>query len=161
MSENKVYVTRTTLELVFGQANIKRWADLDGDRDEEKIANRINYAIQSASAYIETILRGRNYTSVTVDDSIKRLITQMAALNLYDAREIIDGDPTADKMSIVRQQVEEYLGKIRRGEIILKGERTNAVPVVVPCEDISKNSRMSQRPFFCSQDDPFYGRFHP
>lgn len=161
MSDSRVYITRETLELIFGQANIQRWADLDGDRNDDKIRNRINFAIQTASAYIETILRGRNYTSVTVDDSVKRLIAQIAALHLYDAREIIDGDPAADRMSVVRQQVDEYLGKIRRGEITLKGERTKATPAVVPYEDVSKDSRMSQRPFFCSQNDPFYGRFHP
>ncbi|MBQ2622303.1 MAG: DUF1320 family protein [Thermoguttaceae bacterium] len=160
MSEERIYVNRDMLELIFGKANINRWADLDGDDDAFKIQQRINFAIQTASSYIETVLRGRNYHNVIIDSSIRRLIAQIAALHLYDAREMIDGDSAADKMSMVRTQVDEYLGKIRRGEIILKGERTQAAPTVVPYED-SSNSKNSQRPFFCSQDDPFYGRFHP
>ena len=156
-----VYLDRDTLELIFGKANIKRWADLDGDGDEAKITDRIKYAIQSASDFIETILRGKNYDLVDVDDSIKRLIAQIAALNLYDAREIIDGDPTSDKLSIVRQQVDEYIGKIRRGEITLKGKRTTSTPKVVPYDDEFKDSILAQRPFFCTQTNPFYGRFHP
>ena len=156
-----VYLDRDTLELIFGKANIARWADLDGDRDEAKMSERIKYAIQSASDFIETILRGRNYDLVDVDDSIKRLIAQIAALNLYDARELIDGDPTSDKMSITRQQVDEYIGKIRRGEITLKGKRTNSIPAVVPYPNVNKDSILAQRPFFCTQENPFYGRFHP
>lgn len=160
MSEERIYVNREMLELIFGKANINRWADLDGDEDAFKIQQRIQFAIQTASSYIETILRGRNYQHVVIDSSIRRLIAQLAALHLYDAREMIDGDNAPDKMSMVRTQVDEYIGKIRRGEIILKGERTQSAPTVVPYEG-SSGDKNSQRPFFCTQDDPFYGRFHP
>ena len=156
----KAYITRDILEVVFGSANINRWADLDGDGNAEKITERVNFAIFTASSYIDTILRGHNYNAVEIDPNIKRLIAQIAGLHLYDAREIIDGDPTSDKMSVVRQQVEDMVGKIRRGEITLKGERTKSVPSVVGYSG-NGNQNISQRPFFCSQDDPFYGRFHP
>jgi hypothetical protein len=155
----KAYITRDVLEVVFGTANIARWADLDGDGNAEKIAERVNFAILTASSYVDTILRGHNYNSVEIDPNIKRLIAQIAGLHLYDAREIIDGDPTSDKLSVVRQQVEDMVGKIRRGEIILRGDRTKSVPAVVPYS--GQGQEPSQRPFFCSQDDPFYGRFHP
>lgn len=155
----KAYITRETLELVFGKANIERWADLDGDKDTDKIRKRVNFAIYTASSYIDTILRGHNYNAVEIDPNIKRLIAQIAGLHLYDAREIIDGDPTSDKMSVVRQQVDDMLGKIRRGEITLRGDKTKSVPAVVPYTN--NNQNQTQRPFFCTPDDPFYGRFHP
>ena len=56
----KAYITRDVLEVVFGTANIARWADLDGDGNAEKIAERVNFAILTASSYVDTILRGHN-----------------------------------------------------------------------------------------------------
>lgn len=148
-----IYITRSDLELVFGIENIKRWADLDGDGDSSKITARIAYAINAACANFDDVMRGHQYTELTINATLKDLVARMAAIKLYDAREMIDGDPTSDKMSIVRQYVNDTLSKIRKGEITLEGTRATATPSVVPMDTKNNNGTVP--------NSPFYGVFAP
>ena len=143
------YATRKDLELVFGSDNIMRWADLEGDRDTESIAMRIEYAIATASAELEDVLRGRRYKfPLTVSPTIRDLVVRMAALRLYDARGIIDGDPAADKLSVIRLSVDKTLGRIRRGEINLLGEMATSHP------SVTEENANTKKPLF-PEPNPF------
>ena len=125
------YIDRNDIEIVFGEQNVARWADLDGDSDWRKINARIQYAIETASSELEDVLRGRRYVfPLTPSKTLKDLVARMAALKLYDGREIIDGDPTSDKLSLVRSGVEVMLGRLRHGEITLEGATTTSIPEV-------------------------------
>lgn len=148
-----IYITRSDIENIFGTLNVIRWADLDGDDDATKIGNRISYAIATACANFDDVIRGHQYANVIVNATLIDLVARMAALRLYDGREIIDGDPTTDKLSLVRQDVESRLYKIRRGEITIEGERATAIPQVVPVDELASGSH---RP-----ESPFYGLFKP
>lgn len=136
-----VYATRQDVVLVFGADNVTRWADLDGDRDPVSIESRISYALQTASAELDDVLRGRRYKfPITVSPTVRDLVVRMTALRLYDARGIIDGDPTADKMSVVRATVDKMLGRIRRGEVNLLGESAVSYPTIGADEATPKKS---------------------
>ena len=149
------YATRKDLELVFGADSVKQWVNLEGDNDVETISERIQYALDTASAELEDILRGRRYKfPLTMSKTLRDLVVRMAALRLYDARGIIDGDPSADKLSVVRANVDKTLARIRRGEITLQGDVTTSIPSVT--ED--NNPHIDIPPFFrphCDFPDPF------
>ena len=149
-----IYTTRSNLETVFGKQNILRWADLDNDGNAAEISSRITYACETASSNFEDILRQRRYTfPITMSKSVIDLVTKMATLLLYDAREIIDGNSGTDALSLVRQKVEEKLGKIRRGEIILEGGQTKNVPAVIQDEELN---RINHYPDPFDHSDPFH-----
>ena len=52
------YCTRDDIEALFDAESVKKWADLDGSGDADKIAARIAMAIEWQSAYIDDRLRG-------------------------------------------------------------------------------------------------------
>lgn len=150
------YIDKNDIEIIFGEQNVARWADLDGDGDWSKISARVQYAIETASSELEDILRGRRYVfPLTPSKTLKDLVARMAALKLYDGREIIDGDPSSDKLSLVRSGVEVMLGRLRHGEITLEGETTTSIPEVhQPQETDSDRNDRNVHPF-----RPFYRYF--
>lgn len=151
-----IYATRQNLETIFGKQNILRWADLDGENNAQDISERIQYACETASSNFEDILRQRRYLfPITVSRTVIDLVSRMAALLLYDGREMIDGNGGTDALSLVRQKVEEKLGKIRRGEIILEGIQTKCSPAVIPDKHLS---RLDERTDFSDPFRPFKPR---
>lgn len=150
-----IYATRNDLEIVFGADNVKQWANLEGDNDYARIGERILYALETASTELEDILRGRRYTfPLTHSKTLRDLVVRMAALRLYDARGVIDGDPQADKLSVVRAGVDKTLSRIRRGEITLQGDITTSIPTITE----NNTPPVDVPPFFrphCDFPDPF------
>lgn len=126
------YTNRSTLELIFGVQNITRWADLDGDADSAKIADRTAYCCQLASAEIEDVLRERRYRfPLTPSATLTDLVAKMAGLHLHDSRGVIDNETETDTVSKIRKEVETKLRQIRAGEIYLPGGRNSNAPGVV------------------------------
>ena len=129
-----IYCNRADIELVFGAINISKWADLDNNEDADTIQARIENACETASAEIEDIFRNRQYSfPLTQSPTLKNLVVRLAGLKLHDARGIIDGDST-DSLSLIRQEWEKTVARIRLGEMILPGNRTSNTPKVVPAE---------------------------
>ena len=137
-----MYTDKTTLELVFGTQNIKRWADLDGDENLEKINARVAYVCEVASAELEAIFRQKRYELPLPETFVvKDLATRLAGLKLHDARKVIDGDSTPDTLSLVRQEVQNTIEKIRLGELILGDVQVTVVPAVVKDVEEKKNTQ--------------------
>lgn len=148
-----ISIDRARLELTFGVENIKQWSDLDGTNDDTIMNARISNAIEAAIANFNDAIRGYQYRSISVTASVVDLVTRMAGVKLHDSRAVIDEDPTKDNMSSVRQFIDVTLGKIRRGEIILEGERFSSTPSVVKATTTTIGVSLP--------DLPFYGPFPP
>lgn len=137
-----MYTDKTALELVFGTQNIKRWADLDGDENLEKINARVAYACEVAESELEAIFRQKRYVLPLPETFVvKDLATKLAGLKLHDARKIIDSDSTPDTLSLVRQEVQNTIEKIRLGELILGDIHATTIPVVVKDVEEKKNTQ--------------------
>lgn len=93
------YCDRADVEDVYGVENVKQLADLDGDEDTTKIANRIARAIAVADARIDDVARVSGYGvslkngSAAVPTTIENLSAVLAGVWLYEARGCKDVEP--------------------------------------------------------------------
>lgn len=116
------YCADTDLYLVYGEGNIRKWADADNDKDDDKIAARIDWAIAKADAYIDDRLR-RKWHDLPFDPvptTIKELSAQLAGINLFRSpRGLVDGDDSNATMSEMREECDTIIGNILGGVIKL------------------------------------------
>jgi hypothetical protein len=136
------YPTRGDVEAVFGVENVKKWADLDDDQDEIKIAARILWARQEASDEIDDRIRCGPYV-VPFESPYPRQVVRrsaiLAGVILYDSRGATDmdvNDEPMHRLSPMRKQVEKWLSQILAGRVKFSGvSRATEIPKVVCYED--------------------------
>lgn len=116
------YSADTDLFLTYGEGNIRKWADADNDRDDNKIAARIEWAIAKADAYIDDRLR-RKWHELPFDPvpiTIKELSAQMAGIILFKSpRGLVDGDDVNAAMTDSREECETTIVNILAGVLKL------------------------------------------
>lgn len=140
------WTSRSQLEAQFGLTNIEQWADLENEGSEENIAGRISWAIAEAQSDAELLL----YTSpVDVDaqrsalssnSMLRRAVTIMAAVKLYESRGIVDYEPDGDgkhRLSQADKSAKTFFKKVQAGQIRLAAQSDTAstVIVIVPNSD--------------------------
>jgi len=115
------YCIVSDVEMLFGETNVDKWADLDNDEDALKIAARIEWAIEEADNRIDTRMRGALYTIPFADPAprtIETLSARLAGIALYDGRGITDQEMD-DRMAAHRKLVETTFGELISGKIRL------------------------------------------
>lgn len=124
---------------VFGELNVKDWADLDRDSNATSIANRITSAIEEADAIIDDTLRGGHYVVpfTTTPATVKWLSAKLAGVALHDSRGHIESDAgrMLDPLAFHRKHAKEMLAKIKAGIIRLDATTRSKAPAVVTDED--------------------------
>lgn len=115
------YSTLEKLELMFGRANIQRWADLDGDRNAVAIAERVTERLLESEEYInERMVQGRYTVPFSpVPRRIVVMTTLFAGVLLYDGRQIAGSREMRDEVVRHRKEFTKYLREILRGQLKL------------------------------------------
>lgn len=124
-----MYCTREDIEDNFGIINVEKWADLDNDADQTKIAARIDHAIYIASAQIDGALRKTFYVvplepnGSYLDPVIVDICAIFAGVYLYEARGVSDFDPDSGqivhRLKYNKQYAQDTLQKILLGPLSL------------------------------------------
>jgi len=115
------YCVRADIEQMFGPVNVTKWADLDNDRDADKIAARIAAMIDDASNEIDDRLRGGSYEIPfgTAPKTVQLLAARLAGVLLYEARGVEDFESETGKpyhrLQWHRDRVDRVLSQIRSG----------------------------------------------
>lgn len=135
-----MYCTEEDLYDLFGQVNVSKWADLDNDKDAEKISARVTRAMEWAESEIESLLRKNIYeipianSQGEVPQDIKHIAASLSAVHLYENRGIQDFNPetgqSIHRMKYVRDRAMKMLRQILAGQRIL--DAVTVVNSVVP-----------------------------
>jgi len=123
------YCVRADIEALFGEDNVRAWADLNGNQDVTEIEDRITEAIADASDDVDEVMRGGPYsiplvdiTTLTTPRGIKKITATLAGVWLYNKRGIEDFDQEegtakhklAYNEDEARSQLAEYRASVRR-----------------------------------------------
>ena len=87
------YANRSDIELLYGTSNVTKWADVDNNGVLDDITNRICWALQNATADIDSRLLGGPYKikfATPYPIIIITLCARLAGIMLYDSRGITD-----------------------------------------------------------------------
>lgn len=128
------YSGRGDVEILFGKANVEKWADVDNENSTAFIANRIAWANHQAWAYINARLEGGIY-SVPFEPPFPPIIVEMSARHagvlLYDSRGLEDTETTDHLYTNHRDRVAEMLTQILAGQLKLNLPTREHAPKVV------------------------------
>jgi phage gp36-like protein len=86
------YCTRSDIEMIFGAKNVALWADLDATEDATDIDNRIQAAINVATAEVDSILSSGPFrlpiadSPTTTPTLIREVTATLAGVYLYEGR---------------------------------------------------------------------------
>ncbi len=114
-TSNVVYCTRQNVEDIYGPDNVIKWADLDNDRDSNKIEDRIVCIIDKATEEIECRLRDGPYKIPFIapfDKVITDICARLTGVMLYELRGIQDSDSKNDDLLWHRKQVDQVIDGI-------------------------------------------------
>lgn len=126
------YCNRRAVEMLFGASNVLQWADLDNDRDADKILARIDWACRRATGRINARLRGGPYPvpfDLPAPEEIQDAAARLAGVELYDLRGSQDSeeeDTTDWRISSHRKAAERTLDMILDGRLELEIAKSGA-----------------------------------
>lgn len=132
------YTDRDKIELVFGSIALDKWCDLDGDKQSNKIENRVDWASELATEYLNgRFARGRYTIPFTaVPKTIIHLATLLAGILLHDGRAMAGTDKGRDEVSRQRKMFHSMLRQVGNGQLKLlhptTGEELELTCEVVP-----------------------------
>lgn len=105
------YSSREDIELIFGQKNVAKWADLNNTGADDDIDERCCWALHAAYNFLNDRLRG-GVLVVPFESPFPRRIVEMSAryagVLLYESRGVTDNDDGKHELMLHRKQVEQY-----------------------------------------------------
>ena len=118
-----------TLEIIFGKANIRKWADLDNSKNlsDPAITERVEWALDWAYDHLKWQMAGSPelpVSSKVIDDVAARL----AGIRLYEMRGISDEDASTSPIAHHRKFVSNWINAYKSGAV---NSDTPAGPFVV------------------------------
>lgn len=125
------YCTRQDVELVFGQSNVAKWADVDNESDLTFIEDRITTMIALAHEQTNDALRQGGYT-VPVEAprpaSLTYNVAALAGVLLYEARGAADSenDNGVHRLTPFRNRWEKYIKQLLSQQIRIDATRQNS-----------------------------------
>ena len=137
------YCEDEDLYLAFGEANVRKWGDVDNTDSAESIDARLLWARESATEWIDDRLRNGPYeipftagSGEELPRSIVRMTAYLTGSILYEARGLIDmGDDKENSLRWAEKKVESWCRDIIARRIRLDLELvTTDYPFVVEDE---------------------------
>lgn len=141
------YTNVLNLYSLYGKVNIRKWADLDGDKNNDDIDNRIDARLVDAEDYVNSRLIQGKYDAPftgTAPKIVTYITTLYAGILLYESSRVAAGSKSMrEEVSRQRQQFNMYMKQILSGQLllanVLSGEalETNSAthPIVVEDEE--------------------------
>lgn len=149
------YPTKATVELVHGANNIARWASLDNDKNRSNIEDRVNWAAEIATEYVNgRLILGRyNLPFAATPKMIIFLSSMLAGILLYDGRLTVAGS-SRDEVYHKRKEFYRILRQILSGQLKLLHPTTGEI-IESDCETAPLT--LSSTTYLCV--DLIYQRF--
>lgn len=130
------YSDSNDVKMLYGENNVIKWADLDGNCSNAFIMNRIAWANAQAYTYINARLRGGVYKIPFEDPyplEIVELSARWAGVLLYESRGLADAAENTNHMLVThKNRVIRELNEIRAGLLRIGAtEIGSSIPQVV------------------------------
>jgi hypothetical protein len=137
VDSGEYYCTRSDLELIFGVANIGKWADLDNANNSTFIANRITTMIALAHEMTNDALRAGAYVvpiASPVPYAVSYHTACLAGVLLYESRGEVDSEDENGnhRLTPFRRRWDAFIKKLLGQGIVIdapKVSRTSAPAV--------------------------------
>lgn len=147
------YCAKSDVELAFGSANVRKWADLENTGLQATIDARIEWAIANADSELDAKLAGSRYQFPLDDDSdlppiLVRMSSYLAGVLLYESRGVTDRGERGEAQHALmwhRKRVDEFIQDVwgKRVDLLDVTLRNGAVtpidegPVAIVFDDPS------------------------
>ena len=111
LTEVAMTVTFDDVYRIFGQVNVRQWADLDEEEVDADIDDRISTAIADATQELLDELRGHfDLDQVLESRTLRKMIARAAGLDLYERRGYEDDNTAMDThRKVLLRQLERLL----------------------------------------------------
>lgn len=131
VSSGAYYCTRTDVELVFGQTNVLKWADLDNSGNSSFITNRITTMIALAHEQTNDALRAGGYNVpilAPIPTTLAYQVASLAGVLLYESRGAIDSESEdgTHRLTPFRKRWSGFIKDVLGQRIQLSAKRSNA-----------------------------------
>ncbi len=141
-----MYATAADLYITFGKQNVTKWADVNNNNVPDEIDDRIEWALEQASAELDARLKnsplqfpleepgsGESYPAIVI-----RMTCYLAGLLLYESRGVTDAEGD-HQLKWCEKRVDRFVRDV--------WVRRVSLGIEVPIET-------SESPFFIEFDDP-------
>ena len=132
-----MWTSRSEIERMFGEDNVRQWADLENTQDATKIATNVQDAVANATYMSKAQLEGSLAGAIVVAPKVLRYhVTMRAGVILYEKRGIQDTSDEEGKhrLSPIRARADKWFVRVLAGQIRL-GTALTMHPIVVPNSD--------------------------
>lgn len=131
------WTSRKEMEYMFGIENLKQWADLENNQSAADISERIQWAVDEATAEARERLMDSpvNLASLTeVPRTLRVNTTRLAGVLLYESRGVKDteNEEGKHKLSYHQQRANKYFQQVIAGTIRIQGTNgATTIPGIV------------------------------
>lgn len=121
------YCDRANIEMIYGTTNVRKWADIENNGEEDHIEDRIDWACQTATTRMNDRLREGTYPvpfESPYPEQVIEMTARLAGVLLYDSRGITDmgaDDEPAHQLSPHRKMVNDFIRLILSKRITFEG----------------------------------------
>jgi hypothetical protein len=132
------YASRSDIESLYGVDNVKIWADLQNEADENLIANRVADALTYAAAEINDRLPG--YTLSGTYPMVRLNAARQAGIWLYESRGVKDilDEEGRHRLSYHKKQFDKWIQRVLAGTQSVGGQLAQNYPNVLDtCGEVS------------------------
>ncbi len=116
-----LYASSYDIDVIFGNSNVQKWADVNNDQVDIDIQRRIGWALCLATSSLDDRLRSGPYPVPFTDPYANQLIdacARLAGVLLYESRGIVDttaeGEPV-HQLAPHRKMVQQFIAAVHAG----------------------------------------------
>lgn len=117
------YAVASDLYNIFGEGNVRKWADINNNRVDTEILNRIGWALDSATTELNERLRRSVYQFPLTVEPFPHMVVlntcYLAGLRLYESRGLVDSSDAEGYGKRLEKRVNAFVYDILMHRLIL------------------------------------------
>jgi hypothetical protein len=124
---------------LYGEENVRKWADLDNEGNDDDIDARIAWAVEVVRDEIRSmLLYSASAYPTTEGVSFRMNVMRKVGVMLYEARGVTNSpdDQGTHRLTYNKKQAEKYFKMVLAGQISTGGVASAAVPFTVGADDL-------------------------
>lgn len=131
------WTSRKEMEFMFGVENLKQWADLENNQSAADISERIQWAVDEATADARERLMDSPVNLAAMSEAPRTLrvaTTRLAGVLLYESRGVKDAEAEngKHKLSYHQERADKYFQKVIAGTTRIQGvDGATTIPGIV------------------------------
>lgn len=130
------WTSRRELEDMFGRENVRTWADLENEDDDDDVLRRVRWVVRWATSEARTRLGRTRYRSLDcAPDVLRQATTRLAGVLLYESRGVKDADGDGNPVHRLRwhrTEADKFFRRVKADQVDLGTVRTvTSIPQII------------------------------